>query len=105
MLPMDRHRLRTGHPPQAIPLHRDEQDEAPWTDEPVSCVVRSSRQDLDPVFGYILAMAFSVGLTPVQANTRFVLLWAFLAVMGGMASSAGSGFVSKERTPVIWRGA
>ena len=91
-----RRRLRVGHPPQAIPRLSDE-DDAPETPSPV-------RHDLDPVFGYILAMALSVGLMPLQANTRYVLLWAFMAAMGGMAFLLGSGIRLKVTDPgdLLW---
>lgn len=99
MTPRDRRRMRIGHPPQAIPLHRDE-----WEAEPRDEAPRSVRQDFDPVLGYIMAMALSVGLTPVQANTRYVVLWAFLALMGGMAFLIGSGIRFKVTDPgdLLW---
>lgn len=101
MPPRPRSRLRTGHPPQAIPIRRDELpgDEGEDFSRP-----RSTRQDLDPVFGYILAMALSVGLMPVQANTRYVILWAFLAAMGGIAFLLGSGIRLKVTDPgdLLW---
>ncbi len=91
-----RRRLRAGHPPQAIPRLSDEDDE---TDAPPPV-----RHELDPVFGYILAMALSVGLMPLQANTRYVLLWAFMAAMGGMAFLLGSGIRLKVTDPgdLLW---
>ncbi len=91
-----RQRLRTGHPPQAIPRLDGEDDE---TD-----ALPPVRHDLDPVFGYILAMALSVGLMPLQANTRYVLLWAFMAAMGGMAFLLGSGIRLKVTDPgdLLW---
>ncbi|MBN1681425.1 MAG: hypothetical protein JW966_14180 [Anaerolineae bacterium] len=103
MTPLDRRRLRVGHPPQAIPLHDDDHD-SDWSEETDYRTPRSTRQDLDPVFGYILAMALSVGLTPLDANTRYVILWAFLAAMGGMAFLLGSGIRLKVSDPVdlIW---
>ena len=69
-----------------------------------AALARSTRQDLDPVFGYILAMALSVGLTPVQPNVRYVLLWTFLAMMGGMAFLMGSGIRLKVTDPgdLLW---
>jgi hypothetical protein len=103
MIPLDRRRLRLGHPPQAIPLHAGDHDD--WgDDESGEELPRSTRQDLDPVFGYILAMALSVGLTPLQANTRYVLLWAFLGVMGGMAFLLGSGIQFRVSDPgdLLW---
>ncbi len=91
-----RRRLRVGHPPQAIP-RLDDEHSTPETSSPV-------RHDLDPVFGYILAMALSVGLMPLQANTRYVLLWAFMAAMGGMAFLLGSGIRLKVTDPgdLLW---
>lgn len=100
MTPLDRRRLRVGHPPQAIPL----QDE--WVEEPEEDDEhpRSRRQDLDPVVGYILVMALSVGLTPLQANLRYVLLWSVMAGMGGMAFLLGSGIKFKVSDPgdLLW---
>ncbi len=100
MLPRDR-RLRSG-PPQAIPVRRDERDLD--DDDPDEHATRSMRQDLDPVFGYILAMALSVGLTPIPASTRYVLLWTFMAAMGGMAFLLGSGIRLKVTDPgdLLW---
>lgn len=103
MAPLGRNRLRTGHPPQAIPIRRDEfGDEV--DDDPLNRASRSTRQDLDPVFGYILAMALSVGLTPVQANTRYLVLWVFMAAMGGIAFLLGSGIRLKVTDPgdLLW---
>jgi hypothetical protein len=102
MLPLNRRRLRIGHPPQAIPM-REPAEEWDGEDEEQD-LPRTSRQDLDPVFGYILAMALSVGLTPLQANVRYVLLWAFLAAMGGMAFLLGSGISLKGKDPgdLLW---
>lgn len=97
MAPRDRHRLRVGHPPQAIPLRMEDEDEE--TLEP-----RSRRQDLDPIFGYIMAMALSVGLTPLPENMRYVLLWTLLAVMGGAAVVLGSGIRFRVEDPgdLVW---
>jgi len=104
MVPRDPH-LRVGHPPQAIPLH-EETPADEWLEETESddALPRSTRHDLDPIFGYIMAMALSVGLTPVQANVRYVVLWAFLAVMGGMAVLLGSGIRLKVTDPgdLMW---
>lgn len=103
MLPRQRYRARAGHPPQAIPVRLDDLDDG---DElaGMSRAARSTRQDLDPVFGYILAMALSVGLTPVPANTRYVVLWAFMAALGGMAFLMGSGIRLKVTDPadLVW---
>ncbi|MBN2305133.1 MAG: hypothetical protein JXQ72_11680 [Anaerolineae bacterium] len=101
MIPLDRRKLRAGHPPQVILLHPDDDwpDDDSHDDSP-----RSSRQDFDPVLGYIMAMALSVGLTPVQANMRYVVLWTLLAVMGGMAFLIGSGIRFRVTDPgdLLW---
>jgi hypothetical protein len=103
MLPRERRQLRLGHPPQAIP-HWDEDHDAAWLDEPHDKPPRRGRQDLDPVFGYIMVMALSVGLTPIQANVRFVVLWTVMAAMGGMAFLIGSGIRLKVTDPgdLLW---
>jgi hypothetical protein len=98
MFPRERQRLRAGHPPQAIPI-RSERLGSEWEDEAGERTARPTRQDLDPVFGYIMALALSVGLTPLQANVRYVALWAFLAAMGGMAFVLGSGIRFKVTDP------
>jgi hypothetical protein len=100
MMPRDR-RLRIGHPPQAIPLQPDDRDSIEFDE---ASLARHTRQDLDPVFGYVMAMALSVGLTPVQTNLRYILLWSFLAVMGGMAFVLGSGIRMKVADPgdLLW---
>jgi len=100
MTPRDR-RLRIGHPPQAIPLHAEDRADSPYNE---TGPARHTRQDLDPVFGYVMAMALSVGLTPVQANLRYVLLWTFLAAMGGMSFLLGSGIRMKVTDPgdLLW---
>jgi hypothetical protein len=104
MLPRDR-RLRIGHPPQAIPVHREDGEEI-WGDdsEEVAPSPRSHRQDFDPVLGYIMAMALSIGLTPVQTNMRYVLLWTLLAAMGGIAFLIGTGIRLKVTDPgdLLW---
>jgi len=112
MAPLDRRRLRSGHAPQVIPLAPielvDEEDEseesefAPAT--PTVRITRTSRQDMDPVFGYILAMALGIGLLPIPDNARYVILWAFLALMGGMAFLLGSGIQFKISDPgdLLW---
>jgi hypothetical protein len=100
MAPLDRRRLRIGHPPQAIPIQQEEWPEESSEEE----VPRSRRQDLDPVVGYILVMALSVGLTPIQANLRYVLLWTGMAAMGSMAFLLGSGIRFKVSDPgdLLW---
>jgi len=106
MTPLDRRHLRAGHLPQATPIQPPEPDDADgdWSGEPGEEPPRASRQDLDPVLGYILAMALSVGLTPLHANLRYVLLWAFLAAMGGIAFVLGSGISLKTKDPgdLMW---
>jgi hypothetical protein len=103
MLPRDR-RLRIGHPPQAIPVRQD--GEESWGDdsEETAPPPRSHRQDFDPVLGYIMAMALSIGLTPVQTNMRYVLLWTLLATMGGIAFLIGTGIRLKVTDPgdLLW---
>lgn len=103
MFPRERQRLRAGHPPQAIPI-RSEALDAEREDDDRERSPRATRQDLDPVFGYIMALALSVGLTPLQPNMRYVVLWAFLAVMGGMAFLLGSGIRLKVSDPgdLLW---
>jgi len=96
MAPRARGSLRAGHKPQAIPLRGADES---WHDDPAEEAPRSRRQDLDPIFGYILAMALSVGLTPLPANTRYVVLWAFMAIMGVMAFLLGSGIKLKVADP------
>lgn len=101
MQPRDRW-LRVGHPPQAIPIRRDEFDE--WGEATRDKVTRSTRQDLDPAFGYIMVMALSVGLTPIDANLRYVVLWTLMAGMGGIAFLMGSGIRLKVTDPgdLLW---
>jgi hypothetical protein len=104
MLPRDRRRLRVGHPPQAIPVRHEEGDQA-WGDDSEEAVpLRSHRQDFDPVLGYIMAMALSIGLTPVPTNLRYVLLWTLLAAMGGIAFLIGTGIRLKVTDPgdLLW---
>ncbi len=36
----------------------------------------------DPFFGYLVALALSLGLTPLEAETRYTILWTLLLVMG-----------------------
>jgi hypothetical protein len=101
MLPRERQSWRIGHPPQATrPEDRDDN----WLGEARDAATRSTRQDLDPVFGYIMVMALSIGLTPMQANVRYVALWAVMAAMGGMAFLIGSGIRLKVTDPgdLVW---
>jgi len=108
MAPLDRRRLRTGHPPQAVPIQRPPEEEWPVSSndsaEHDSLMPRSRRQDVDPIFGYLMAMALSIGLTPVPDNTRYVALWAALALMGATAFVLGSGIRMKVTDPgdLIW---
>lgn len=103
MMPRDRRRLREGHPPQAIPQRRDERDDY-WPGEAGGGSARGTRQDLDPVFGYIMVMALSIGLTPIQANARYVILWMLMALMGGLAFVMGTGIRMKVTDPgdLLW---
>lgn len=99
MAPLNQRRLRQGHPPQAIPI-RDRDDQEALDEE----APRGRRQDLDPIVGYLLAMALAVGLLPVQANLRYVLLWTFMASMGTIAFLLGSGIRLKVSDPgnLVW---
>lgn len=94
--------LRVGHPPQAIPVRRGELDE--WDETARDNAPRSTRQDLDPLFGYIMVMALSVGLTPIDPNLRYVVLWTLMAAMGGIAFLLGSGIRLKVTDPgdLLW---
>lgn len=98
MAPRPRRRVSWGTP-QAIPRIVSDRDP-----EYEDAGPRSHRQDLDPILGYVLAMALSVGLTPLPANTRYVVLWAVLAAMGGMAFLLGSGIRLKVTDPgdLLW---
>ncbi|GAB4409459.1 MAG: hypothetical protein Kow00106_02980 [Anaerolineae bacterium] len=98
MLPRRRRRVPWGTP-QAIPRLPGD-----WDPEYENGAPRSRRQDLDPILGYILAMALSVGLTPLPANTRYVVLWGVLAIMGGMAFLLGTGIRLKVTDPgdLLW---
>ncbi len=98
MQPRLRRRVPWGTP-QAIPRVSGD-----WDTEYEDGAPRSRRQDLDPILGYILAMALSVGLTPLPANTRYVVLWAVMAVMGGMAFLLGTGIRLKVTDPgdLLW---
>lgn len=104
MMPRGRYRLRIGHPPQAIPVQPDEGNGDWPEDAPVEGGARPARQDLDPILGYIMAMALSVGLTPVQDNMRYMILWTLLAFMGGLAFLIGSGIRLKVTDPgdLLW---
>ncbi len=117
MQPLDRSRLRTSYPPQAIPLRQDDDPDAldalddvdedeGWENAPEvdATASRASRQDLDPIFGYVLAIALSIGLTPIEADTRYLLLWTFLALMGGMAFVLGSSAHDRPTDPgdLVW---
>ena len=102
MLPRSRS-LRSG-PPQAIPLSSETDWEDEDADEQATAPRRATRQDLDPVFGYIMAMSLSVGLTPIQPNMRYVILWGVLTLMGGTAFLLGSGIRFKVSDPgnLLW---
>lgn len=105
MAPLNRRRLRSGHPPQAVPIGRPADDD--WASEPedsADYTLRKRRQDIDPIFGYVMAMALSIGLTPAPDNTRYVVLWAALALMGATAFVLGSGIRVKVTDPgdLLW---
>lgn len=62
----------------------------------------------DPAFGYLLALALSIGLSPLigagQADMRYTLSWGTLALFGVMAWLFGSAARISEETPdnVVW---
>lgn len=116
MQPLDRRRMRSGFPAQAIPSLRDDEaddfedeleadaDDLAEAPAEEAGPTHLTRQDLDPIYGYVLAMALSVGLTPLGDNVRYVVLWAFLTLMGGTASVLGSRVRLKTDDPVglLW---
>ncbi len=51
---------------------------------------RQLQREADPIFFLMVASAISIGLTPVDAMTRYVILWSILGGMGLVAYILGA---------------
>ncbi|MDX2162833.1 MAG: hypothetical protein SF162_16055 [bacterium] len=100
--------LPTASPPDAEPIIEDEltTGDAPEPETGESAVeYRASGND--PIFGYLIAMALCIGLTPLipaSADARLVLSWSILAFFGVLAWLLGSTSRIGEEQPenLIW---
>ncbi|MBI5930465.1 MAG: CPBP family intramembrane metalloprotease [Chloroflexi bacterium] len=59
----------------------DDQEETEEEEHP-SLFINPFQREVDPVFAYMVIMALSVGLSPVDASIRYVVLWAALGGAG-----------------------
>ncbi len=93
-----------GIPDEEEPLEEEEND------RPVTTPARPRYRGAtsDPVFGYLLALALSVGLIPLigngNADLRFTICWLALAAVGVLAWLMGNGERIGEEIPenLIW---
>jgi membrane protease YdiL (CAAX protease family) len=77
-------------PPEADEIEADETE----TDEIDDDAPRYRGANSDPAFGYLLALALIIGLTPFipqQADLRYVIGWGALAAFGVLAWLFGAG--------------
>lgn len=59
-------------------MAEEEIDEA----EHPSLFINPFQREVDPVFAYMVIMALSIGLSPIDPSIRYVLLWAALGMAG-----------------------
>lgn len=52
---------------------------------------RARQREADPIFVLMVVGAISIGLTPVDATVRYVILWTLLAAAGLFSYTLGSG--------------
>ncbi len=56
-------------------------------------IARSRGANSDPIFGYLIALALAIGLTPLipdSADLRYALVWSLMALFGVMAWLLGT---------------
>lgn len=71
----------------------EEDEETPEEVEDELVVTRSRGANSDPFFGYLIAVALSIGLTPLiplNADLRYLLAWGLLALFGILAWLLGT---------------
>ncbi|MBC8099575.1 MAG: hypothetical protein H7Y11_09035 [Armatimonadetes bacterium] len=101
LIPLDETLLA---PVDAVTLDEDTNQD----DEQLGTPVRYRGATNDPVFGYLIALALSVGLSPLiaggNADLRYTLAWGVLALFGVLAWLFGSSARVGQETPdsAIW---
>lgn len=91
---------RPERPPQSTPIapatpaaDEDESWESPFGPRQGEQTVAYRGTTSDPVFGYLIAVALSIGLLPLipaDADLRYVLIWAVMAGFGVLAWLLGN---------------
>lgn len=76
--------------PAHVKLPRDEEAEDPEAAETERRARRQLQRQADPLFILMVLGAISVGLTPMVAVVRYVILWALLGMAGVIAYALGS---------------
>lgn len=91
------------------PTHQDDLPEMPADDAPEGGLrgLRYRGATGDPAFGLLLAIAISLGLTPIlpaQADLRYTLAWGALAGVGVLAWLLGSADRVGQEDPIdlVW---
>lgn len=92
-------------PNDPLPSDLQEDYESPFRDRSVSRSYRGAASD--PIFGYLIAVALSVGLIPLirdNADLRYVLLWLVLAGFGVLSWLLGKSARIGQETPenLVW---
>lgn len=76
--------------PHVAPLREIDESEAdPILEEEEKAVRRSRQREADPIFVLMVIGAVSIGLSPVDANTRYLILWTFLGAAGLVSYTLG----------------
>ncbi len=70
-----------------VPSDEEEDEEAVEADRRIR---RQLQRQLDPIFVLMVLSAVSVGLTPMDAVVRYVILWALLGMIGVISYTLGS---------------
>jgi hypothetical protein len=72
---------------EEIDADQDEEKE----DSHPSLLARPRRSEVDPIFAFLVVLALSIGLIPVEGAIRYVILWTALGGFGVATYILGSG--------------
>ncbi len=74
--------------------------------DPVTEPTRLQAAFADPFYSYTVALALSLGLTPLAADARYVLLWTLMLALGAGVYLFGEGNYNTRTTPndLVWGG-
>ncbi|MBN1286779.1 MAG: hypothetical protein JXB47_15375 [Anaerolineae bacterium] len=88
-----------------LPAHEHEAagDAAPETGGFLN-VERLQTALTDPVYGYMIVMALSLGLTPLAPDVRYMILWTLIFAMGALVFLLGPDDHRADATPanLVW---